>query len=172
MREPLGSRRQYLVEEDFAPTAGAPERVLLRGPVQLLRTDAGILAAATLETTAAGECARCLREVAFPMRLEVEEEFLPTVDPLTGAHLPPPDDPNVFTIDPRHILDLTDAARQAWVLALPMQTLCSENCRGLCPECGADRNNGPCACTQAPRDSRWAALAAFRPYTPDRQEEN
>jgi len=161
-----------MVEEEFVPAAEEPECLHLRGPVDLLRTDAGVLATATLTTRAAGECARCLRELTYPMRLELEEEFLPTVDPVTGAHLPPPDDPNVFTIDAHHLLDLTEAARQAWLLALPMQTLCSEGCLGLCPECGADRNDGPCACDQPPRDGRWAALATLRPQLPDRQEEN
>jgi uncharacterized protein len=58
-------------------------------------------------------------------------------------------------------IDLGPLARDAIVLELPMATLCREDCAGLCPQCGADRNEGPCGCL-APRDPRWANLDVLR----------
>lgn len=162
LREPIGSRRRYRVDEPFAPQDDEPRQVQVSGPVDLLRTDSGILATASLESEASGQCDRCLQPVTYPVRMPVEEEFIPTIDPVTGGALPAPEQPGAFTIDDHHILDLTDAARQAWLLAAPMQTLCREDCAGLCPECGADRNQSTCACAEPPADARWAALAALR----------
>lgn len=47
-------------------------------------------------------------------------------------------------------------------LNLPTHPLCREDCAGLCPTCGRDRNLGPCGCAERAADSRWAALAALR----------
>ena len=55
-------------------------------------------------------------------------------------------------------LDLDEAVTTAFVLAMDTKSLCSENCKGLCPKCGADLNLGPCGCRPEP-DPRWAALA-------------
>ncbi len=162
LREPIGSRRVYQVEEPFQPDPAAPQSVWLRGPVELLRIDRGVLARAQFATQGAGECARCLRPIGFPVSLGIEEEFVPSVDPVSGAALPAPDEPGVFTIDAHHILDLTEPARQAWQLAQPMAPLCRDDCPGLCPQCGADRATGGCNCAAEPADARWAALAGLR----------
>ena len=68
------------------------------------------------------------------------------------------DDPDVFRIPPRAVeLDLRPAIREQWLLAVPSYALCREECRGLCPRCGADLNAGECECPPA-ADSRWEAL--------------
>ena len=54
--------------------------------------------------------------------------------------------------------DVGDLARTAFILGMDSKTLCSEDCKGLCPRCGADWNLGPCSCKKEP-DPRLAALA-------------
>ena len=56
--------------------------------------------------------------------------------------------------------DVGELARAAFILAMDSKTLCSEDCKGLCPQCGANLNDGPCACVREP-DPRWAALSAL-----------
>jgi len=58
-------------------------------------------------------------------------------------------------------VDLMPGLREHVILAVPEFPLCSELCRGLCPRCGADLNQGPCGC-EAPPDSRWAGLERLR----------
>ncbi len=58
-------------------------------------------------------------------------------------------------------LNLEPMVHDAVVLELPTAPLCREDCRGLCPRCGADRNQEGCDCA-APRDPRWASLDALR----------
>ena len=52
-------------------------------------------------------------------------------------------------------------------LGVPMKPLCREDCRGLCPVCGADRNEIDCDCAAAKTDPRWAGLAALKGSLPD-----
>lgn len=54
--------------------------------------------------------------------------------------------------------DVEDLARTALILGMDTKTLCSEDCKGLCPRCGADLNLGPCSCKKEP-DPRMAVLA-------------
>ena len=58
-------------------------------------------------------------------------------------------------------VDLAPLARDAILLDLPLAPLCREECRGLCPECGIDRNEESCDCS-APIDPRWATLDGLR----------
>lgn len=160
LREPLGARRQYAIDEQWSPEGAEPSRVF--GPVSLLRTDRGVLVTAVLASEARGACDRCLKPLHFPLQFEFSEEFLPEIDPSTGVRLPEPDEETPYRIDTHHMLGLQEAARQAWLLAQPMQTLCTHECAGLCPDCGGDLNSQGCRCGREAIDPRWAALAALR----------
>ena len=59
-------------------------------------------------------------------------------------------------------LALEDVLREQVLLSLPARTLCREDCKGLCPRCGRNRNTEPCACDAGQSDARWAALADLR----------
>ena len=60
---------------------------------------------------------------------------------------------------PEEELDITDDVREEALLLLPMNLLCSPDCRGLCPQCGANLNRETCSCTAEPdQDSPWSAL--------------
>lgn len=158
LREPTGSTRRYTVDESVEVPGETVQVIRFSGSVLLLRTPRGILVGAHLSGTGSGTCVRCLQPAAFPLDLHIEEEFFPTIDPVTGFHLPAPEEPDAFRIDEHHHLDISEAVRQAAVLAEPMQVLCRPDCLGLCPQCGADRNLAPCRCPAQPIDERWAVL--------------
>ena len=100
----------------------------------------------------AAECRRCLTDVSE----EVEEELhliFAEADDVDSE-----DDPDVFRLDPRATeLDLRPAVREQWLLIAPPYSLCKDDCKGLCPTCGADRNVTTCDCPPS-TDSRWDAL--------------
>ncbi|MCD6452858.1 MAG: DUF177 domain-containing protein [Dehalococcoidales bacterium] len=129
----IGATRDYRLS-GVINIAGS-DRVV-EGEVLLVRTNRGILVRAKLNTEVELGCSRCLKLFGYPLRLNIEEEYLPVADDAEG-----------FTIDERHILDLTEAVRQYALLAIPMKPLCREDCRGLCPICGHDLNQGPCGCS-------------------------
>lgn len=56
-------------------------------------------------------------------------------------------------------VEVEEMLREQILLALPMRTLCRDECRGLCPQCGKNWNEGPCACPPLAGDERWRKLA-------------
>jgi len=160
LQEPTGAVREYTIDDDLAIDG---EGRHLSGQVRFDRTTAGILVRACLRGTVDAACSRCLAPVAQDVLVEFEEEYLPTIDVHTAAPiLPGEGQEDAYRIDVRHILDLTLPAAQYWALALPMAPLCSEDCRGLCPDCGANRNAGPHGCSGTPVDARWEKLATLK----------
>lgn len=148
---------------DEAPHSGFEVIEPLRGRLQLLRDPSGILVQGRLHSHLALCCSRCLEPFAWPLELELCEHFRPTVAIPGGALVltDPTEEPEDITdIDAHHMLDLTGVIWQNIELALPAAVLCRPDCAGLCPQCGADRNQEACIC-QAPADPRWAGLAAF-----------
>jgi len=57
---------------------------------------------------------------------------------------------------------LEDALREQVLLAVPLKVVCREECKGLCPSCGKNRNTEPCSCAPVVGDPRWAALKDLR----------
>jgi len=165
LKQAVGSSKEYAFDE---PTQA--DRGPVRGRVKLTRTSRSILVTARLQTTVKLDCGRCLEEFEAPLVLDIEEEYYPTVDVLTGEPLPAPEEEGAFTIDQNHILDLDEAIRQYIILAQPMKPVCHPDCAGLCPECGANLNKGACECPTAQPDPRWAELEALRPRTGARGE--
>jgi uncharacterized protein len=151
LKEPIGSSRTYDV--DGEPNGGSEEDIRsLRGQVALMRTDKGILLTATLDAEIVLACARCLNQFEYRMTLNIKEEYFATVDINSGLRLPPSDEPDAFTIDALHNIDLNEAVRQYFLMALPLKPLCRENCTGLCPSCGKNLNESPCDCEKDSAD--------------------
>jgi len=111
--------------------------------LELRGADRGIRVEGTIAATAVGECRRCLAEVELPIHLEIDERVAP------GEETDPLAESNVLAGER---LDLGDLVRQLTLTTLPMSLLCSEECRGLCPECGRNRNTGACRCRAAGED--------------------
>lgn len=159
LKERVGEGGDYTIEDDINVIDGAEGSSCVKGEVDLLRTDRGILVRGKLDTCVKSVCTRCLEVFDCPLSLEIEEEFFPTVDVETGAPLKvPEEDSSPFTIDGNHILDLSEAVRQYVLLAMPMKPICRPDCAGLCPHCGCNLNKERCHCTAVGPDPRWAEL--------------
>ena len=157
LQEPIGALRDYKVNEVIDIKGdGAGSQV--EGDCRLLRTPRSILATCSMKTDVELTCSRCLGQFIHHLNLNFEEEYIPTVDVATGTPLPPPEEASTFTIDEHHILDLTEAVRQYSLLAIPMKPLCSEDCAGICQNCGKNLNQGSCGCPKQYTDPRWSEL--------------
>lgn len=119
------------------------------GSLRLMRTPRGILVTGKLHLDIETSCSRCLETFVRPETIEIDEEFLPVVDVNTGVPLEEPEDPDAFRLTSLHELDLNEAIRQYAILESPLQELCMEDCKGLCSNCGANLNLGPCGCDAA-----------------------
>lgn len=105
---------------------------------------------------ATANCGRCLE----PFPLDVAHEFslvLTPATPLTGEIELAPGDLTQSFYEGTEI-DLTPLAYEQIMLALPTRPLCGEECRGLCPQCGINRNSGQCSCVVEAGDPRWSVL--------------
>lgn len=118
---------------------------------------AGLVIKGILATAGEFACRRCLAPVRTPVRVPLRLLFRPEV---------PDDDAgdDVYQLAPQaRELDFTPALREQLALALPQLVVCSEECRGLCPGCGADRNQGDCGCERVDdEDSPWVALKSLQ----------
>jgi uncharacterized protein len=165
LKETAGAVRDYQVDvppQDLEGLIEDAEPVdQLQGQVRFLRTPRSLYVRGKLHTQLELKCSRCLADVQTPVAFDIDAEYFPEIDISSGQGLPAPDDDLAFTIDANHELDLTEVVRQNLLLALPMHLLCSEACQGLCPQCGADLNNGPCGCQPDEMDDRLSPLRAL-----------
>jgi uncharacterized protein len=75
-----------------------------------------------------------------------------------GSHKAPAGEEVQYLSPDMNILDLGEDVRQFLILAVPQKLLCRDDCKGLCPECGVNRNKVQCECTTQEIDSRWEGL--------------
>ncbi len=161
--EPTGSTRSFPVStpEQELPNS-PPASAGTQGSVRMLRTHRGILVRARLNVESSFNCSRCLSDYRRASYLEIEEEYLPTVDLATGRPASPElEDGAFFSIGGDHVLDLNEAVRQYAIVDQPMKPLCKEDCCGLCHSCGTNLNLEPCGCREDAIDPRWAALTGL-----------
>jgi len=161
LKEATGGVRHYDINVEIGNDLDESLVVLLPlvGHVDFLRTGKDILVMGQLETTLQKTCGRCLTEFTATVTIELEEEFSPSIDIITGAPLPK--DPEVDSanfISEQNILDLVEVVRQELVVAGESFRYCRPDCKGLCPYCGQDRNVVTCNCQEEQVDPRWADL--------------
>ena len=118
-------------------------------------------------------CARCVSPYRFseslPVHLRLRKR--PSAAPRAEKARAGSRDEEETEMDPEEldvvlydepVLPFDDIAREQVLMALPMKPLCREECRGLCPECGADWNAGDCACEKEKMDPRLEVLKSLK----------
>jgi uncharacterized protein len=164
LADSVGSDRTYDVAD---VSIDLPEDLTLAAPiggtVRLSRTNRGILADARLTTSLAGECARCLRPLATPIDIALEEEYLPSVDLTTGRPVDTDTEPDALRLSDHHELDLEPSVSDAISLAEPIAPLDRPDCPGLCAVCGQPLDEGEHDHPDDEIDPRLEGLKAFRP---------
>lgn len=159
LKERTGATREYDLANESIDLSDEGELTGISGHLRLTRTPDGILADARLMLTVPEQCARCLTPFRQRVPMHIEEIYYPTIDMESGRALPPAEDPEAFLIDGHHILDLSEPIRQYRWIEEQFAPLCREDCMGLCPLCGIDRNQDPQHTHETAVDERWSALA-------------
>lgn len=164
LHEPPGATRDLRLRDRYVSLGPDVELAgPLDGDVRLQRTNRGILARGTVSAPLRRTCARCTDAYVEEVSVEVEEEFLPSIDPDTGAPvaLEAPDAETSLRIDEHHEIDLGGVFHDELALTEPMHPLCRPDCPGLCVECGERLDAGDHAHGGPEIDPRLAALAAL-----------
>src|SRR5216117_1681580 len=134
------------------PAFGDPSWRLEALSLQISADGADVLVQGRMTATVPQTCGRCLE--SFPARVDatVDVRLVPRPATKDSVKLGADD----FDVDDQ--LDLNRVVETETTLALPMKPLCREDCRGLCPACGGNRNLVACACAERAPDPRLAAL--------------
>jgi uncharacterized protein len=173
LHEPPGASREVRLRDHYTSLGADVE---LAGPLdadlRLQRTNRGILLRGEVRGALRRTCARCTDPFVEEVTLQLAEEFVPTLDPETGATLADPEvDETVLRIDEHHEIDLDPVLHDELALSEPMHPLCSPDCPGLCSECGMRLDASHRAHAKDEIDPRLAGLAALL-QRPDRDAES
>ena len=135
--------QEYPFTEDVAVAdmefAGDPisfSDISVQGVVVGAGEEVGVTADVT--ATMKSRCVRCLEDVTITLSGHIDAVFARKSDP---------DDPDLYCFEASTI-ELTDAVRDALVMEIPTRIICSEDCKGLCPTCGVNRNLVSCTCQE------------------------
>jgi uncharacterized protein len=164
LRDAPGAVRDHRLRDHYL-TLG-PDLELagpIDGEIRMQRTNRGILVRGEITALLRRTCGRCLEPFVDEVRVELSEEFLPSVDPETGAQLAPPaEDEATLPISERHEIDLTGVLHDELLLDEPMTPLCEPGCPGLCSVCGRRAEAGHHH-PEEEVDPRLAGLARLLP---------
>ncbi|HEX6510914.1 MAG TPA: DUF177 domain-containing protein [Chloroflexota bacterium] len=160
LKSPVGTTREYDLEETLREVEDQPLTRPVKVHLHLTRINDGLLARGDVETALAVACSRCTEPAEQPLRFHFDEQFRPSIDIATGQPVNDEEDDlePVYTIDSNHLMDVDEVIRQGIVLEAPMHPLCQPSCRGLCPTCGANLNEGACGCETEPPSGPMAAI--------------
>jgi uncharacterized protein len=163
LHEPPGAVRAVRLRDHYVNLGPDVE---LAGPIdldlRLQRTNRGVLVRGTADAALRRTCARCLEPYVDEVSVPIAEEFVPSVDPESGAPLAAPaEDEDVQAIDAHHEVELDATLHDELLLTEPMHPLCRPDCPGLCSECGQSLRGGPHDHGPAELDPRLAGLARF-----------
>ncbi|MCE2489096.1 MAG: DUF177 domain-containing protein [Anaerolineae bacterium] len=142
-----GYRQQASLDMPALQVAGDLVLAFLRGPFRLSRTREGVLLQGELLAGLRGECGRCLTPMLAELPLQLEELF--TYPVASGVE---------FGVGEDGMLDLAPLLRAEVLIASANGLVCKTDCRGLCPQCGANLNDTDCGCQLDDVDPRLAAL--------------
>lgn len=149
-----GEMKEYHLTFDLLEPIGIDVIAVPKGPLELdLRIESvaeGVLATGDFDVVAKGECIRCLE----PFDLEISRNFQ---ELYTYKSNPDLDEDDQLLMDGDYI-DLEAPIRDAIVLSLPINPTCSEDCAGLCPECGLKWSELPADHAHEQIDARWSGL--------------
>jgi uncharacterized protein len=131
---------------------GVPEGDPVQFDLRLEAVVEGVLVTGTTSGRVVGECARCL--------VDIEEDFLADLQELYVYPESDAEDDEASRLE-GDLIDLEPVLRDQVVLALPFQPLCSDDCPGLCPECGIRLADDPGHRHEEQVDPRWSALSGL-----------
>ncbi|HJY08971.1 MAG TPA: DUF177 domain-containing protein [Bryobacteraceae bacterium] len=116
----------------------------------------------SLSVTIEAPCDRCLEAASFPVQKDFDLLYYPSDEYEAAGEEEIRDAESEVAYYEGDRLNLSEILREVVLLTLPMQVVCSESCKGICPACGQNRNVRDCHCRIESADDRWSKLRALR----------
>ena len=148
---------------DFDSKLSQTSNIHAEGAANLLNQSLGeIRIQGDLRVETETVCDRCLEAIQLPIQSQFDLAYMPAGE-TTGGGEDEIDEAGVEVgFYEGNGLELDDVLREVVLLALPMQIVCSEACKGICPVCGQNRNQRECNCQTKAVDDRWNSLKSLR----------
>jgi len=141
-------------------------RVRLSGPPEvsgtLIRKGKRVLLHGRLAAHTEVDCDRCLRLVSVPVEAQFDLQYVTRLDYESSAEVELEEEDLTISVFDGEAIDIDQMVCEQVLLTVPERVLCRDDCKGLCPKCGADRNLKECGCDGGEIDPRWAALRNLR----------
>lgn len=153
---------------DFGPEIKQVKPLLAKGRAELIREHGGdaivedIRIVGDLSTTMESPCSRCVETVRTEVKAEFDLLYRPLETVKESEEVSISSDETEIGYFTGEGMNLEDALKEQVLLSVPVKMVCREDCKGLCPHCGQNRNSAECGCTEKSNDPRWAALAGLR----------
>lgn len=135
------------------------EAITLKANVK--RVGSKVVIQGVIRTLVQLECSRCLEKFLYHIDEPFTATFLPASERPSDSDLELESDDLDVSFYKGKSIDLSELVREQIFLAIPMDPLCRTNCRGLCPECGKNLNDGRCYCSNAKGDHRGSKAKKF-----------
>lgn len=142
-------------------TAEHTEPDIAHALLRFLKFGKRVMVEGSVQISVSMRCSRCLGDFSCPLDIAFKEEFSPSEElDLEGEHELQGSELNLgfYTNDE---IDTAEVVKEQVLLAVPMKPLCSSECRGICPVCGTNLNEGACNCSTEKIDPRLAPLKRF-----------
>lgn len=107
-------------------------------------------------------CSRCLEPFRLPIDAQFDLRYHPASEMTEDEEREVEEDDLDTSFYQDDQIDLNELLREQFYLALPMKPLCQESCKGLCPQCGTNRNTGTCECGEGWEDPRLSPLKQLK----------
>jgi uncharacterized protein len=135
----------------------------VRGTAELLaNTDGEVRVQGNLDVQMETECDRCLSRARFPLNTGFDLFYRPMAYIAREEEVEIDEGEAELGFYEGGGMELEDILREQVLLLMPMQRVCREDCKGICPTCGANRNETPCDCKSELADDRWGALQRLK----------
>ena len=108
------------------------------------------------------ECDRCLGRALFPLHTNFDLFYRPESYIAREEEVGIDEGQAQLGFYQDGGMELEDILREQILLVLPMQRICSEDCKGICPTCGANRNEAPCTCAEEHASDRWGPFQSLK----------
>jgi uncharacterized protein len=149
--------QELILDEEHARLTAAPQ---VLGSAS--RKGSEVRLRGSITARAEVDCDRCLGAVSVPIETEFDVSLIPASEYLERQTAELQEEDLLLSVYEGDSVDVNEIVREQILLALPARALCREECKGLCPVCGIDKNSNACACEDKETDPRWAALKDLR----------
>jgi uncharacterized protein len=147
-------------EEDSIEQAGP---LHANGTAELLpHTGGEVRVQGRLDVRLETECDRCLGRAQFPLEAAFDLFYRPILHNAHEEEAAIDEGEAELAFYEGDGMELEDILREQVLLLMPMQRVCREDCKGICPTCGCNRNEEPCNCTSSHAGERWGALESLK----------